>query len=262
MHGTALTGTKWRARRTHARRSLRARTLKNGLAGNGASGNGASGCRPSGSSNWSSGLRDRRSRTRRGSFVHRARTSLRNDNARSRRLGRSCDHRWSCRTRDRSLGGGSRRGGRSNCGGGRKNRWRRNWRNNHARRNRRLRCGGCDIRCNWRMCRWSNDRRNRLLDRLSHHSRPRRRRRNHWRRSGRNRSNRSDRSRRRPGWCRGNSRPGHDGRRSNRTRRRSFRLFFLRDGPQYIARTGDVRQVNLGFDFVIAAEWARGFGRR
>lgn len=51
-------------------------------------------------------------------------------------------------------------------------------------------------------------------------------------------------------------------RRTHRRGRRGSSFLLLRDGAQHITRTGDVRQVNLGFDFVFAAQWARGFRRR
>jgi hypothetical protein len=51
----------------------------------------------------------------------------------------------------------------------------------------------------------------------------------------------------------------HRRRHTRRRRRRS--LFPLRDRLQHISRPGDVRQVNLGFDFVFAAQCAGGSRR-
>jgi hypothetical protein len=36
----------------------------------------------------------------------------------------------------------------------------------------------------------------------------------------------------------------------------------LRDRLQHISRPGNVRQVDLGLDFFVAAKWTRGLGRR
>ena len=80
-----------------------------------------------------------------------------------------------------------------------------------------------------------------------------RRRRRHdgcgWGRSGlrrnwRNHGLRGNRRRyRRPNWRRGNC------------------FLLLGNRPQHITRTGDVRQINLGFDFFFAAQRARGTRR-
>lgn len=74
--------------------------------------------------------------------------------------------------------------------------------------------------------------------------------------------------------CRGHNRRGCglSGRRHNRRLRRNRRrggprrrhsrsFLFLRDRPQNITGTGDVRQINLGFDFFFAAQRARGTRR-
>jgi hypothetical protein len=45
-------------------------------------------------------------------------------------------------------------------------------------------------------------------------------------------------------------------------RRRGGRLFPLGNRLQHISRPGDVRQVNLGFDFVFATQSAGGSRRR
>jgi hypothetical protein len=41
-----------------------------------------------------------------------------------------------------------------------------------------------------------------------------------------------------------------------RHHRRRSRFLLLRDRSQHISRTGNVRQINLGFDFFFAAKWA------
>ena len=85
MHGTTLTGTQRRTRRTSARH-LRTRALENWLSRHGASGRGTH--RPSGRA----GLCGWRDRARRRSFVYRTRPCLRHDHARRRRLRRSRNH--------------------------------------------------------------------------------------------------------------------------------------------------------------------------
>ena len=47
-----------------------------------------------------------------------------------------------------------------------------------------------------------------------------------------------------------------------RTRRSGYRFFPLRNRLQHIARTGDTREIDLGFDFFFAARSAGRFGRR
>ena len=238
MHRTAFAGTERRARSSCSGRSLGTRALKNRLTGNRATGG-----RPS--SSGSAGLRSGRNRTRRRSFVYRARASLGNDHARSRRLWRRrCSRRGSgtrCRWRDlrscRSTDG--RRSGRG-------------WRD----RRRRRRSGGA------RGSHGSGRRSGRLLNyRRSDCGPGRSRRRNRrgrcWGRSGRR--GRLGRRRRRNGrLCRNGRRDrAHD----RPDRRRSSSFLLLGNCPQHVSGAGDMRQINLGFDFFFAAQRARGTRR-
>jgi len=247
MHRTAFAGTKRRTRTTDAR-SLRTRTLKNRLTRDWTA------WRRTHRSRGPTGLHRRRRRTRRGRFVHWPRAGLRNNHARSRRLRGPGRDRRRNRTRRRS---GSRWLRRRRSG----HRWRRGrarrrdhdwrrWRNNRFWR-----------RCAYHRSGWGY--RNRRNDRLFDD-----RRRNY----GLRRSKRSRRNNRRR-WCwrlrnrryrRSNRRLRDDGRnyRTHRRRRSRCRFLFLRDGAQDIARTRNMRQIDLGFDFFFTAQRARGPGRR
>jgi hypothetical protein len=68
--------------------------------------------------------------------------------------------------------------------------------------------------------------------------------------------------RRWPNCRRHNNRARGDGRRRHRTWRRRDRFLLLCDGFQHVSGPGDVRQVDLGFDFFFAAQRTRGPGRR
>ena len=232
MHRTALARTKGRARSSCSGRSLRTRALKNRLAGNWATGG-----RPSGSG--CSSLRSRRSRPRRGRFVHRARAGLGNDHARSgwlRRRGGSrrrsrtrcsrCDL-WSCRSTH------GRRSGRGWRDGRRRGRSRRARRSRYRSRRQRgwlLRCRRCNYVTGWSCWR---DRRRRGGRRSRRHGRLGRRRRRNCR------------------LCRYR-------RRGRAYRGRSRRFLLLGNCSQHISGAGDMRQINLGFDFLFATQRAGG----
>ena len=260
MHRSTLA---WTQRRTwpspSARRSLRPRALKNRLPRHRASGHGTL-------VNRRAAGRSRRYRTRRRSLIDRAWPGLRHNHARSRRLLRRTRHCWRSRRtrRRRRLGCGrcchrrsSRR--RRSCRRSRRhNQTRRRWcrRQNHARRNRSLWWRRCRSgRTRRRLSRWN------CMDRTFRHL---------WRNQARHRRRRHRRCRRRRhDWWRGR----FDWRRRRcrrrlrrdrgrcRTGRRRFRFPLLRNGLQHISGTGDVRQINLGLDFVFAAYRARRLGR-
>jgi hypothetical protein len=240
MHRTPLSGTQ-RTRRTSAR-NLGTRALKNRLSRHRTPGRGSHRTYPC----RSAGRCNRRDGTRRRSFVDRTRSGLRNNHARRGNLQRT--RRWRGRaTRDWSLRPHS-------------------WCSRRRRRRREL-----HRRSGWRSCRtyWSRNRRkrwnyawsrsrSRLFRHLGDHFRScsgrwRRNRRcgNHWR-SGRGRWSHH---RRRNRWLGGNNR--HCG--PNRSR---GRFLLLRDGFQHISRPGDVRQIDLGLNFLFAAQRPRGTGGR
>jgi hypothetical protein len=232
MHGSSFPGTQSRpgsSRTTTTARHLRAWALKNRLPRHGASGRGTH--RPRRStrrSHWS-----RRSGWPRRSFIHRPRTSLRNNHSRSRRL--RC-HGCRGTGRRRNLRRGRRSSG--NSGPRRNRRWSR-WRSN---RSRRFRLAGSWRRNNLR---WNRNGINRSLGLRSYKSRwPNRCNRRRYRCRGRIRTNSGRRcgqlgSRR--GWRRPRrSRHNARGSRCNRTRwRRTRRFLPLRDGLHHISRTGD-----------------------
>jgi hypothetical protein len=236
MHRPPLAGTKRRTWPTHSRR-CRTRPLKDGLTPNWTS--------------WSrtrtrGRLSNRHTRSRRRSFVNRTRSGLRNDHARgwswrcglSRRCYWTRRRDWRCRSRD-GRSRGRRRSRRHNC-----RRW--NCRHRTRRRYNRLSCNRS----------WLFDlrRRGRWLRRSSGHNRffccrwggDRRCWRSHSRSRGCHRSWR---------FC-GNRRSCGSGRRRHccRSLRRMLdRFLLLRDRSQHIARTRNVRQINLGLDFLFAA---------
>ena len=227
-----------------AARTLRPRTLKNGLARNWTSGS-----RTHRSSRGAS-LRCRSDWTRRWSLVYRARSGLRDNHSWRRRLRRTGDDRRCCWTRwcrrslRRGRSRGCRRRGRRRLGWSNDNR-RRWYRVTEGRRNGRRRC-----------CRW-------LFNWRRNHCRP------HWsrRRSG-NRSSSRRRNWRRSWPCRGrrrrNCRLRHNRRhgRPNRWSRGGGSFLLLCNRLQHISGTRDVRQINLGFYFFFAAQWACGARRR
>ncbi len=236
MHRAPLTRTQRRTRRANSGRTRGARTLKNRLARNGTPRHGTR-C-------------DRRPRlhcghrTRRRSFIHRTRPGLRNDHARSRRLWRNRRgrrarrdyRRWRLRRRRNRGRHGPRE--RSDPGNwlGRTRNWRR------------------DLRRSRRCC---SHNRSGLLRRRRNHDWFRRRHRfsrnmgsSHWRCS------RSGRLCRRRHHCR----LCHNWR-SRRTHRRRHRFLLLRNRLQHVSRTGNVRQIDLGFDFFFATQRARGLAR-
>lgn len=245
MHGATFAWTQWRTRCAHSRRSCRPRTLKNRLTGNRTPRR-----RPR-------RLSDRYTRTRRRSFVHRTRSGLRHDHARRRSCRRSRSGRRHCARRCRWCGRG--RNGRSG---------KRGWRHDHRGRNGRYRT------------RRRSHRRNRLSRNRSWSFR--------WRhgRSRRCRNRRLFRCRRCDNWRgrRGNSRSrwhsrshwlGSNRRSDNRPRRRYWRsrrlcrmfhrFLLLRDRSQHIPGPRDVRQIDLGLDFLFAARGMcrfRRLGRR
>ena len=255
MHGTALSRTQGRTRSTNSRGSLRARTLKDRLAGHRTTRYRTAGYRTARRRTYPSDRRpgwcSRRRRTRRRSLVHGPRPGLRDDHARRRR--RWGHGNWRCgRTRRYGRGWG-RRGGRSG------NRWRRR----RSRRNHRSRWGGGYNRArrhsNWR---WGNNDRSWLVDHRWRYNMPHRGGGRSWRRHGRCR-----RRRQRRRWFRGSWR--HDDWlrwrwRCNRTygRWRRSGFFLLRDRLQHVARTRDVRQINLGLNFFFSAQRTRGARRR
>ena len=247
MHRPALAGAKRRTWPTYAWRALRPRTLEDWLAGNGASGSRTH--RAGGRT----GLCRWCDRTRRRSFVHGARSGLRNNHARRWRLRRTRGD-WRC--------GGARLNWRSRRRGrGSNRRWCRcgwcGWRSGRSSRRRRW------ARRRRRSNRWGRDGcRNRgLFHGYGYHWRP-------WRWRGHRRCSRRLRGNGRSwlcGWWRSNNGLGHNRskrrrRRTNRWRRSGFLL--LRDGLQHIAGPGDVRQINLGLDFFFAAQWASRASRR
>jgi hypothetical protein len=187
--------------------------------------------------------RRRRSRTRWRSFVHRARSGLRNNHPRGRRLRRRSD-RWSCRTRNNCR----RSWRRGRCGRNNRRGCRSSWRYHRSGR-RCWRCGWTRRWCNGRSCNRSG-RSRRFLDDGRHYHRTRRRR-NYWCRNW---------SRRRH-WCsrfrcrrRHNCRLRRDRRGHGPQWRRSRSFLLLRNGSQHISRSRDVRQINLGLDFFFAAQ--------
>jgi len=241
MHRTTFAGTQ-RTRRTSAGRH-RTRTLKNWLPRHWPPGHRTH--RPRRCAGLRACLCHRRDWPRSRSFVYRARSSLRNNHARRRRLRRSRNHRRSRTRRSRwSLG----RGGSRNRSLRRKHRGR----------------GGCHQ--TWRRCNrrrgWSRDRSMRgswPFRHRSSHSRPHR----GWRRRGcRYGSRRRDRRWRWSCHRRRGRGTSDDCWRSRRARTWRRRFFLLCDSSQHISRPGDVRQVNLGLDFFFAAQRARGLHRR
>lgn len=247
MHGTTLARTQ-RTGRTAAGRH-RTRALKNRLPRHWTAGRGTHGA--NGRSSLAAHRSGGRDGTRRRSFVHRARPSLRNDHARCRRLRRTHHRRRCSRTRnDRRL----RRGRRGNRWRSRRHHDRR--RRRHGTRRRGRRNYGTGNRTGTGRSRRSNG--SRPLHRGRNHCRPRCR----WRysrgcRSGRHTRRRrgSGKRRRSDGWSR------HNRRRRCGPCGRRCRLFLLRDGSQHISRPGNVRQVNLGLDFFFAAQGTRRAGR-
>jgi len=236
MHGSPFSRTHRGTRPTRSGRPLRTRTLENRLTWHG-----TSRCRTHGS--WRARLRRRCNGTRRRSFVNGPRAGLRNDHPRRWRLWRR-RLRGSRRSRRRGRFRSSRRGLRSGRG-------RHGWRG-YSRRRRHRACG--HRRYGW--THWCRDRRrgscNRLFD-WRRHDRPHRRRGQGRRRRSCGSSRRLRRRRRCRHWLWRNWRY----RRTNRRSRSSFLL--LCDRLQHIARSGDVRQINLGLDFFFAAQRARSF---
>ena len=138
MHGTTLTGTKRRTRRTSAR-YRGTRTLEDWLSRHGAAGRGTHG------PNGRAGLCGWRYDARRRSFVYRTRACLWNDHARRRRLRWSRNY-WRCGTRRGRwrlwrCRSGHRRccswGWRNDCCRRRRSRTRRGWRSRRRGGNRR-----------------------------------------------------------------------------------------------------------------------------
>jgi hypothetical protein len=194
-------------------------------------------------------------RPRRRSFIHRTRSSLRNNHARSRRLWRPRNHWNRTRRRHWSMGRGRSRN-RGRC----RYRWR--WRN-HRRCRRRYqprRCSNrrCGRRRRWSQggshgghgpfCRWSNHFRPRSWRRRWSFRCRNRRRRGRWRWSCRRSRGRNHRL------CRNWSHCG--------PRRRRDGFLLLGNGFQHISRPGNMRQIDLGLDFLFTAQGTRGPGRR
>ncbi len=217
MHWTTFAWAQ-RARRTSAG-NLWTRALKNWLSRHRTPRSGTH------SSRRSACLRNRRNRTRRRSFVHRARPSLRNNHA---RRGRLCNCHW----RRRTCSDWSLRRGRSY----------------HRRRSRYRRLDGGRCRRSCRSC-WCNNSRSSRNDSCGRvGSRPLRRRRDHfrswsgrWRRNGRRGNWRRDgrrcwsryRRRRRSRWLGGYRRRGGP-------KRSRCRFLLLGDGFEHISGPGDM----------------------
>ena len=229
MHGSTLTRPQ---RGTRAARTCRTRALENRLTWNWTPRRGTVRNRT---------ISDRLPGLNRRGLVHRTRTRLRNDHARSWRLRARGRTRRRCSSGTLRLNRSSDWSARNSGRGGihlrrRRNRtgWSRTWRNRRRacrrslwRRNRSYR------RCDWgtrgRHCRRSN---NSGRDRS-------------WRRNCRSRRLRSHR-------C---GRLGFLHRRCSGLRRRSrcgrgSGLLLVKNGLQHVSGLGDMRQVNLGFDFV------------
>ena len=232
MHRTAFP---WPQRRTRTR-GCRAGPLKNRLPRNGSSGR-RTAC--------SRAVRNRLPGLHWRCLVNRTRSGLRNDHAWSRCLGPS--RRW----------------GRCGCGRTLRLNRRRGWRTRSGRSGSmdlRRRCHGTGRRWPGRYgrrdrgwCLWRNNRR------YGRRNRPGRGNRRWSNNSG---CNRSWRWGRRGSWFRSyrnsGGRLGLMRRRGNRFRRRSrcrrrSGLLFVQDGFQHVSGLGDMRQVNLGLDFVRAA---------
>jgi hypothetical protein len=240
MHGASLSRPQRGTRRAQTRSSLRTRTLKNRLPGHGTAGGWTHDA-------WSAGLscRNGSSGPRRRCLVDRTWSSLRNDHTRCGRCGRSrrrgarhdrlsrrcgwCSRSGRChrrrgrngRSSSRGLSHCRTRGRRDSCG---RRSWSRRRRDRGFFDNRYHRARG------WRGCDW---RRYRC-----------RRRRWRWR-SHRFRDRR----------C--NCRLCCDSRNGRFRRRRCCGFLLLRNRAQHIARSGDVRQINLGLDFFFAAKRTR-----
>ena len=198
----------------------------------------------------------RRSRTRRWCLVNRPWPGLRNNHARGGWLGCGGNRRsrQTRRTRRRRCGHGGN-SHRRRCRSMRNCDWGLRWCRRHRTHGWRCHRGG-----NWR-----NGRRNgcsRFLGRRCNNRRTR----NRSRRDGRShrRGRRRRCSRRRLSRRRYHNRPRRNWRycwaRGKGRDRRSFLL--LSNRLQHIARTRDVRQINLGPDFFFAAQGARGTRRR
>ncbi len=248
MHWPTLAGTKRRTRRPSA--SSRRAALKNWLTWNGTSRSGAHSA-----TDWNSRLH-RRWCGPDWSLIHRTRSSLRNNHARCRRRRR----RWPrCDRRRRRCTRRNRRRS-SDCYRGRlTDRLRRNGRRSDRANRRRTRpcrsgrCGNSRSRWNWwrdwagrnRCCGWRN-------------RRSRRGRSNHRRRDRCGTAHRSRRSCHKFLWS-------WRWRRSHYRSRRdwgSHCFFFLGDRAQHVPGTGNVRQIDFGFDFFFAAAGAgTGFAR-
>jgi len=230
MHRTALSGTQRRTRT----RSCRTRTLKNGLAWNRSTRRGTPGGRA---------VRNGLSRLNRRGLVNRTGSSLRNDHARSRSLWTRRGGRRCCCSRTRWLNRRRRRCTRNRQGSRSTDLWRRchwtgrRWAWRHAWRGRGRSLG----RNNWRYWRCNRPRRGNCRGSNN---------------SGRNWSWRGSRW---SSWLRGYRsscrrfglmrRRGSGFRRCSRYRR-SSRLLLIKNRLQHVSGLGDVRQVNLGFDFV------------
>jgi hypothetical protein len=228
MHRATLAGTE---RGTRCSGSLRTRALENRLARDGTARGWARRCS-------GRGLADGRSRLDRR-LVHRTRAGLRHDHARRWSANGRCGPRRSCCCRRRSSGRRLRSGGSGNCGW-RSDRW----------------CRRLGRRGNWSGCRGTGRR-----------GRWRRRRSNHGG-SGPWLWNDQPWCRRRFGcwlWRRrrfrnGRSGLGLDGRcgwRSGLRRgRRSGGLLLLRNQLHYVAGLGNMGEIDLGLDLVVAANRA------
>lgn len=227
-------------------RCARTRTLKDRLTRHWTSG--------SGPHRRCSSCRRRRRRWSRRRLVHRTRPSLRNNHPRT----------WRLHRRGRGSGGNRRSGGLR-----RRSRWHGRLRN----RGRRGLSGGRRD-CGWRGLRGRNCSRrsgrplNRRWRRWNSKGRARSRCWNHQARCGRRSRGRlgsrccgcSCHGGHRLGLCRWRNHCGTNGR-WNGWSRRGRRLLLGADGVQHIARLGDMRQINLGLDFIpIRAAGARRFG--
>jgi hypothetical protein len=219
---------------TRSRSTAWARTLENWLTWYRTSGHGT--CRRSRLGGWRNGPGRR--------FVYRTRSGLGDDHARRRRM-----HNWSCWfrchwtwrlwRRDRS--------GRNRCWRrGLQYRWRRGRRIHRARRNRRHR--GCGSRCR-RLCNGRRGNRKCRTNRRCRDDNPRRRNRHGRGHRGRGRrgngcwSGRSD-------WARG-KRNSH-----------AHRSLLFTNGIQNIARSRDIREIDLGLNLIaINAAGPRLLGR-
>jgi len=260
MHWTALTRTQWRSWRTHAR-GLRARTLKDWLSRHGTTRYWAAWHRTHGPRRGSAGLNRGCNGLRGRCLIDRTRAGLRNDHSRRWCLRDRCNRRrgWDDRTRRRRKHLRWLHGSCNywNCRGRR--RWRRR---SHRNRRRRRHCSWRSG--NWRRHGWRS-RSHRLLYNLRYRCRLNRWWRDWCHNMRRHNLRRRDRRRRRNGHCRFGSRRrnwlGHYWRHNGPGWMRSRGLLLLGNCLEHISRAGNVRQINLGLDFLFTAKRARGLCR-